>query len=177
MDLSQVIITGVRAVEVRGVPFSVGLVPPWNPAQRITTRDYVVVRVETSAGAFGLSMDGDYTPGLPASAAAVRDLVAHIISRHAVPILDSVYQIAVYVTMTKTGVIPKRLVKSRVRSFDTVYFVKDFYRVVADDVAVVIRNWRSPGFTLIRTAINLVSFKILFTCQNIYRSLSLRIPC
>jgi L-alanine-DL-glutamate epimerase-like enolase superfamily enzyme len=76
MDMSQAIITDVKAAEVREVPFSVGLVPPWNPAQRITTRDYIVVRVETSVGAFGISMDGDYTPGLPATAADVRNLVA-----------------------------------------------------------------------------------------------------
>ena len=75
MDLTQLIITDVKAVEVRDVPFSVGLIPPWNPTQRITTRDYVVVRVETNAGIFGISMDGDYTPGLPARAKDIDGLV------------------------------------------------------------------------------------------------------
>jgi len=75
-DLDRLVIRDVRAVEVRDVPFSVGLVPPWNPAERITTRDYLVVRVETNAGVFGISMDGDYTPALPARAERVRDLVA-----------------------------------------------------------------------------------------------------
>ncbi|MCD6285117.1 MAG: mandelate racemase/muconate lactonizing enzyme family protein [Anaerolineae bacterium] len=76
MDLTQLIITDIKAVEVRDVPFSVGLIPPWNPSQRITTRDYVVVRVETNAGLFGISMDGDYTPGLPARAKDIDGLVA-----------------------------------------------------------------------------------------------------
>lgn len=76
MDLSQVKITAVKAVEVRDVPFSVGLVPPWNPTQTITTRDYIVVRVETNAGAFGLSMDGDYSPGLPATGEDIAELIA-----------------------------------------------------------------------------------------------------
>jgi L-alanine-DL-glutamate epimerase-like enolase superfamily enzyme len=70
-DLSKLIVTGVRAIEVRDVPFSVGLVPPWNPSQRITTRDYVVVRIETNQGIHGIAMDGDYTPGLPTTAADV----------------------------------------------------------------------------------------------------------
>jgi L-alanine-DL-glutamate epimerase-like enolase superfamily enzyme len=75
-DLSDLTITGVRAVEVQGVPFSSGLVPPWNPSQRITTRDYIVVRVETSAGVAGIAMDGDYTPGLPARTKTVDEVVA-----------------------------------------------------------------------------------------------------
>jgi D-galactarolactone cycloisomerase len=75
-DLSDLMITGIRAVEVRDVPFSVGLVPPWNPADRITTRDYVVVQVETNAGITGLSLDGDYTPSLPASAAFIEREIA-----------------------------------------------------------------------------------------------------
>jgi D-galactarolactone cycloisomerase len=76
MALKQLTITDVKAVEVHDVPFSVGLIPPWNPTQRITTRDYVVVRVETSAGIFGISMDGDYTPGLPARAKDIDEWVA-----------------------------------------------------------------------------------------------------
>jgi D-galactarolactone cycloisomerase len=76
LDLNELRITGVRAVEVRGVPFSTGLIPPWNPTDRITTRDYLVVRVETNAGIAGLAMDGDYTPGLPARAATVNEVVA-----------------------------------------------------------------------------------------------------
>jgi D-galactarolactone cycloisomerase len=75
-DLTDLVITGVRAVEVTGVPFSVGLVPPWNPVDRITTRDYVVVQVETNAGITGLSLDGDYTPSLPASAAFIEAEIA-----------------------------------------------------------------------------------------------------
>ena len=66
-DLSELTIADVRAVEIRDVPFSEGLVPPWNPTQRITSRDYVVVRVETDQGIVGLSLDGDYSPHLPAS--------------------------------------------------------------------------------------------------------------
>lgn len=70
------IITAVRAVEVRNVPFSVGLIPPWNPAQCITTRDYVVVRVETDQGIWGIAMDGEYSPRLPARARDVDELIA-----------------------------------------------------------------------------------------------------
>lgn len=76
MDLSSLTITDIRAVEVREVPFSVGLVPPWNPKRRITTRDYVVVRVDTNVGLSGVALDGDYTPGLPARAEDVKGLVA-----------------------------------------------------------------------------------------------------
>lgn len=75
-DLSDLTVTSVSAVEVRKAPFSSGLVPPWNPAQRITTRDYIVVRVETSAGVAGITMDGDYTPGLPARVETVDEVVA-----------------------------------------------------------------------------------------------------
>jgi L-alanine-DL-glutamate epimerase-like enolase superfamily enzyme len=75
-DLDQLLITDVRAVEVRDVPFSVGLIPPWNPTQFITTRDYCVVRVDTNQGIYGLSLDGDYTPALPATAKAVHEIVA-----------------------------------------------------------------------------------------------------
>ena len=75
-DLTDLMITGIRAVEVRGVPFSVGLVPPWNPVDRITTRDYIVVQVETNEGVTGLSLDGDYTPSLPASAAFIEAEIA-----------------------------------------------------------------------------------------------------
>jgi L-alanine-DL-glutamate epimerase-like enolase superfamily enzyme len=75
-DLAKLTITGVRAAEVRNVPFSVGFRPPWSPAQSITTRDYIVVRVETNAGVFGLSMDGEYTPyGIPATAEQIEQLV------------------------------------------------------------------------------------------------------
>ena len=75
IDLSQLTITDIRAIDVRNVPFSTGLVPPWNPTQRITSRDYVVVRVETNYGIYGISMDGDYSPHLPASAADIRTLL------------------------------------------------------------------------------------------------------
>jgi len=86
MDHSDLTITGVKAVEVRNVPFSDGLIPPWNPTQCITTRDYCVIRVETNAGVVGISMDGDYTPGLPARAADVDALVApYLIGK---PVMD-----------------------------------------------------------------------------------------
>ncbi|MGC9348780.1 MAG: mandelate racemase/muconate lactonizing enzyme family protein, partial [Anaerolineae bacterium] len=75
-SLSELTVTDVRAVEARNVPFSTGLVPPWNPTQRITTRDYIVVRIETSAGVAGIAVDGDYTPGLPARAQTVDEVVA-----------------------------------------------------------------------------------------------------
>jgi L-alanine-DL-glutamate epimerase-like enolase superfamily enzyme len=76
-DLGELVITGIRAAEVCGVPFSVGFVPPWSPAQTITTRDYIVVRIETNAGIFGLSMDGEYTPyGIPATAEQIDRIVA-----------------------------------------------------------------------------------------------------
>jgi D-galactarolactone cycloisomerase len=75
-DLDQLAITDIRAVEVRDVPFSVGLIPPWNPAQRITTRDYVVIRIDTNQGIYGFSMDGDYTPALPARAKDMDEIVA-----------------------------------------------------------------------------------------------------
>jgi L-alanine-DL-glutamate epimerase-like enolase superfamily enzyme len=75
-DLSELTITDVRAVELRGVPFSEGLIPPWNPRERITSRDYLVVRVETNQGIWGLSMDGEYTPRLPATVKGIQDVVA-----------------------------------------------------------------------------------------------------
>ena len=76
-DLGGLTITKVCAVEARDVPFSVGFVPPWSPSQTITTRDYIIVRIETDAGIFGLSMDGEYTPyGIPATADQVERLVA-----------------------------------------------------------------------------------------------------
>jgi L-alanine-DL-glutamate epimerase-like enolase superfamily enzyme len=76
MDIGSLKVTDVQVTEVRDVPFSVGLVPPWNPERRITTRDYVVVRVDTNAGLSGIALDGDYTPGLPARAHDVASLVA-----------------------------------------------------------------------------------------------------
>jgi D-galactarolactone cycloisomerase len=76
MDIGSLNVTDVQVTEVREVPFSVGLVPPWNPERRITTRDYVVVRVDTNAGLSGIALDGDYTPGLPARAHDVESLVA-----------------------------------------------------------------------------------------------------
>ena len=76
MDIGSLNVTDVQVTEVREVPFSVGLVPPWNPERRITTRDYVVVRVHTNAGLSGIALDGDYTPGLPARANDVESLVA-----------------------------------------------------------------------------------------------------
>jgi L-alanine-DL-glutamate epimerase-like enolase superfamily enzyme len=76
MDVGSLKVTDVQVTEVREVPFSVGLVPPWNPERRITTRDYVVVRVDTNAGLSGIALDGDYTPGLPARAHDVASLVA-----------------------------------------------------------------------------------------------------
>ncbi len=76
MDIGSLKVTDVQSVEVREVPFSVGLVPPWNPERRITTRDYVVVRVETDAGLSGIALDGEYTPGLPARTYDVESLVA-----------------------------------------------------------------------------------------------------
>jgi D-galactarolactone cycloisomerase len=64
------------------VPFSKGLIPPWNPAQHITSRDYAVIRVETNQGFHGLSMDGDYSPQLPASAWDVECLIApHLVGK------------------------------------------------------------------------------------------------
>ena len=75
-DLSQLTITDIRAIDIRCVPFSTGLIPPWNPTQRITSRDYVVVRVETNHGLYGISMDGDYSPHLPACAADIDNLIA-----------------------------------------------------------------------------------------------------
>jgi L-alanine-DL-glutamate epimerase-like enolase superfamily enzyme len=82
-ELDDLLITDVRAVEVRSVPFSVGLIPPWNPTQRITTRDYCVVRVDTNQGIHGLALDGDYTPALPATAEEVREIIApHLVGRH-----------------------------------------------------------------------------------------------
>jgi L-alanine-DL-glutamate epimerase-like enolase superfamily enzyme len=74
--LDQLLITDIRAVEVRNVPFSVGLIPPWNPTQRITTRDYCVIRVDTNQGIYGISLDGDYTPAVPATAQTVHDIIA-----------------------------------------------------------------------------------------------------
>lgn len=80
------IITAVRAVEVRDVPFSVGLVPPWNPTQRITGRDYVVIRVETDQGLWGIAMDGEYSPRLPARARDIDELIApYLIGK---PVMD-----------------------------------------------------------------------------------------
>jgi len=75
-DLSQLTITGIHAIEARNVPFSVGLIPPWNPSERITTRDYCVVRIETSAGLWGIALDGDYTPHLPVRAKQIEEWVA-----------------------------------------------------------------------------------------------------
>jgi len=74
-ELSDLIITDLKAVEVRNVPFSTGFVPPWNPAQRITTLDYLVVRIDTNAGLTGIALDGDYTPSLPARAKDVTTLI------------------------------------------------------------------------------------------------------
>ena len=74
-NLHDLVITDVKAVEVRQVPFSIGLVPPWNPTQRITTRDYVVVRIDTNAGLSAIALDGDYTPALPARTKDVETLI------------------------------------------------------------------------------------------------------
>ncbi len=74
-DLSDLIITDIKAVEVRKVPFSTGLIPPWNPTQVITTRDYLVVRIDTNAGLTAIAMDGDYTPNLPARACDIETLI------------------------------------------------------------------------------------------------------
>jgi len=77
IDLSQLFITDIRAAEVRNVHFSEGFVPPWSPTQRITTRDYIVVRVETNQGIYGISMDGEYTPYMiPATANDISQIVA-----------------------------------------------------------------------------------------------------
>jgi L-alanine-DL-glutamate epimerase-like enolase superfamily enzyme len=76
-DLGRLIVTGMHAAEVRDVPFSLGFVPPWSPAQTITTRDYIAVRIETNAGVSGIAMDGEYTPyGIPVTAAQVDALIA-----------------------------------------------------------------------------------------------------
>ena len=86
MNLEQLRITGVRAVEVRNIPFSVGLIPPWNPTQRITTRDYCVIRIDTNQGIYGLSLDGDYTPGLPVGTRAIQEMIApYLIGK---PVMD-----------------------------------------------------------------------------------------
>jgi D-galactarolactone cycloisomerase len=74
--LNDLVITAVRAVEVRNVPFSAGLIAPWDPTKPIYTRDYLVVRVETNAGLYGLSMDGEYSPTLPTTARQVQEIVA-----------------------------------------------------------------------------------------------------
>lgn len=81
-DLESLRITGIKAVEVRDVPFSIGLIPPWNPSERITTRDYLVVRVDTNQGIWGIALDGDYSPGLPAQVKTVDDVVApHLVGQ------------------------------------------------------------------------------------------------
>jgi D-galactarolactone cycloisomerase len=74
-DLSNLVVTAVRAVEVRNVPFSAGLVTPWDPSQRIYNRDYVAVRIETNAGLWAVALDGEYSPTLPATAHAVQEWV------------------------------------------------------------------------------------------------------
>ena len=74
-NLSDLVITDVKAVEVNNVPFSTGLIPPWNPTQTITTRDYVVVRLDTNAGVTAIGLDGDYTPSLPARAKDVAAVI------------------------------------------------------------------------------------------------------
>ena len=63
-DLSQLTITDVRAVDVRNVPFSEGLIPPWNPTLRITSRDYVVIRVDSNQGFYCPSLPIHPTKGL-----------------------------------------------------------------------------------------------------------------
>jgi L-alanine-DL-glutamate epimerase-like enolase superfamily enzyme len=82
-DLGQLRIVGVYAAEVRGVPFSVGFVPPWSPDQSITTRDHIVVRIDTNAGISGFSMDSEYTPyGIPATARQIETQVApHLLGK------------------------------------------------------------------------------------------------
>ncbi len=76
-DLSNLIITDVRPCEVRNVEFSDGFIPPWSPNSVIRTRDYIVVRVETNQGIFGLSMDGEYTEyTIPATANDICQFVA-----------------------------------------------------------------------------------------------------
>ena len=72
----NVSITSVRAVNVRDVPFSCGLITPWDPSTPIYTRDYCVVRIETSDGHWAISMDGEYSPHLPVTAQQVEQLVA-----------------------------------------------------------------------------------------------------
>ena len=85
-DLTGLLITDITAVEACRVPFSVGLIPPWNPKDRITTRDYIVVRVETNEGIVGISLDGDYTPSLPASATFIeKEIAPHFVGK---PLLD-----------------------------------------------------------------------------------------
>jgi L-alanine-DL-glutamate epimerase-like enolase superfamily enzyme len=55
-------ITGVRTVEVRGVPTGKGLVLPWDPKKvPQDTRDYVVTQFLTDQGLIGTTMDGDYS--------------------------------------------------------------------------------------------------------------------
>jgi len=72
----SVTIRSVRAVDVRDVPFSCGLITPWDPSKPIYARDYVVVRTETSDGHWAIAMDGEYSPHLPATAHQVNDLIA-----------------------------------------------------------------------------------------------------
>ena len=71
-----VTITSVRAIELRDVPFSCGLITPWDPGRPIYTRDYCVVRIETSDGHWAVSMDGEYSPHLPVTASQVEQLLA-----------------------------------------------------------------------------------------------------
>ncbi len=54
-------ITGVKTVEVRGVPTGKGLILPWDATKTPRdTRDYVVTQFTTDQGVTGTTMDGDY---------------------------------------------------------------------------------------------------------------------
>jgi len=59
--VKKIRITGVRAVEVRGVPTGKGLILPWDPKKiPQDTRDYVVTQFVTDQSLIGTTMDGDY---------------------------------------------------------------------------------------------------------------------
>lgn len=79
---SRLKIKSVVAVEARDIPFSVGLVPPWNPSQLCTSRDWVFVMVTTGEGLWGVGYDGEYSPRLPATAKTINEEIApHLVGR------------------------------------------------------------------------------------------------
>lgn len=74
MGTVPLVITDVRAADVRDVSMGEGLVTPWNRSVHMT-RDNVAVRVETDAGIWGLALDGDWD-SIPMTAEVVREVVA-----------------------------------------------------------------------------------------------------